>query len=198
MTGAGPATAGAAPAPPTPSPVPVVVGPYRLDGLGAVSGVLAGRLLAGEGAHVLVVDVTPAALGPVRISATLRGGSLGIELSGGTDGARDALRAALGDLASTLAAAGLDAGVSVTEQTAQSGPDARGPDTRDPGGPGSDAPDSRPRDPGARDPGDRDGTAPVGDHGRGRPGDPDSATAPLLAAARAGRDATGPRLDVRV
>lgn len=98
-----------------PAPVPVVVGPYPLDQLGPVSGILAGRLRAGEGAHTLVVQVNPAALGPVRVSASLRNGSLSIELSGGADAARDAMRSSLGDLVAALSGSGVDAVVTVNE-----------------------------------------------------------------------------------
>jgi hypothetical protein len=162
----------------------VVVGPYPVDGLGPVAGILAGRLRAGAGSHTLVVQISPAALGPVRVSATLRNGSLAIELSGGGDSVREALRSSLVDLAASLSGVGIEAAVSFGETRPS---DAGG--TRD-GGP---APDlsgqdgsgaGRGGDP-SRRADDTAGTAP--------PESPGPVTAPAPP-----RPGTASRIDVRI
>ncbi|MGF1648184.1 MAG: flagellar hook-length control protein FliK [Kineosporiaceae bacterium] len=165
------------------------VGPYALDGLGPVSRVLAGRLLAGDGAHTLVVHLNPAALGPVRVSATLRGGALGIELSGGTEGAREALRASLSELSASLAGAGLDAGVRVTDLVAEGRPAGVG---------GHEQPGGRETSP---DPRDRGGDRPnAAERGDLRPGAPRAGqnAGSAVAIALADRSGSGPRLDIRI
>jgi hypothetical protein len=164
----------------------VVVGPYPVDGLGPVAGILAGRLRAGEGSHTLVVQISPAALGPVRVSATLRNGSLAIELSGGGDSAREALRSSLGDLAASLSGAGIEAAVTLGETLPS---DTGG--TRD-GGP---APDL------SRDGRDGSGAGRGGDPSR-RAGDtagttPAESPGPVTAPAPP-RPGTASRIDVRI
>ncbi len=95
---------------------------------------LAGRILplrdAGDGVHRLTAHVHPADLGPVQIVAELRAGAIHLHLSGASDAAREALRAALPDLRRELEEAGLSPGgldVGLNGQSA--GPDGRGQDT---------------------------------------------------------------------
>jgi flagellar hook-length control protein FliK len=108
------------------------VGPYAMADLSAVAGTLSGRLRGGDGAHTLVVHLSPEALGPVVVNATLRDGSLEIRLAGGVEAARGALRDALGDLTATLAASGTDVTVTVDDLLALQPPSASNSPSPDP------------------------------------------------------------------
>ncbi len=110
LTGAVPAAAGQLTAAAT------ATGPFTLARLDAVPDLLAAAI-ATRGGHQLVVELSPAALGPVRVRATLRDGSVTVELTGGADVAREALRGVLADLSAALSAAGVDADVTVREST---------------------------------------------------------------------------------
>jgi flagellar hook-length control protein FliK len=74
-----------------------------------LAGPIATMRTAGPGEHVLVVRVSPASIGPVRVLAHITADGVRIELLGGTDQARELLRAALPDLRRDLAAVGLQA-----------------------------------------------------------------------------------------
>lgn len=63
-----------------------------------------------DGTHTITVDITPDELGPVRVEVQLREGNVELRLSGHSEAARDALRAALPDLRRALEAAGVGTG----------------------------------------------------------------------------------------
>lgn len=90
-----------------------------------------------DGTHRLTVDLTPAELGPVRLTVALRGGEMHLLLAGHTEATREALRAALPDLRRLVEAAGLTAGAFDVQPdrpdphagwsgSSGGGPDARG------------------------------------------------------------------------
>ena len=79
-----------------------------------LAGPIASLRTAGDGEHVMVIRVTPDTIGPVRVLAHFGAEGIRIELLGGTDQARDAVRAALPDLRRDLAGVGLQADLSLT------------------------------------------------------------------------------------
>ena len=119
------ATSAAAPAPHTPVPLPGAVATAPAAPVDALSApapapaATAAQLVAPittvhrrgvEGTHTLTVEITPEALGPVRISVELRDGNVELQLAGHSEAARDALRAALPELRRALEAAGVGSG----------------------------------------------------------------------------------------
>ena len=114
-------TGAATPAPAAPAPA----APAEPRALAEQLGVrLSALRSAGPGEHLLTLRVEPDSIGPIRVLAHIGTEGVRIELLGGTDQARDALRAALPDLRRDLAAAGLGADLNL-------GADLRG---QDPGG----------------------------------------------------------------
>lgn len=73
---------------------------------------------AGPGTHVLTMRVEPEHFGPVRVVAHIGTDGVRIELLGGTDAARDALRQALPDLRRDLAGVGLSAELDLGHRSA--------------------------------------------------------------------------------
>lgn len=63
-----------------------------------------------DGTHRLSIEVTPEALGRIRVEVELRDGQVALTIAGGSDAARDALRAALPELRRVLEAAGVSTG----------------------------------------------------------------------------------------
>ncbi|MCL3860861.1 flagellar hook-length control protein FliK [Actinotalea sp. K2] len=96
----------AAPAAPEPRPLAEQIG-VRLAALRG----------AGDGQHVLTLRVDPDTFGPVRVVAHIGPEGMRIELLGGSDQAREALRAALPDLRRDLAATGLTADLGLGQGT---------------------------------------------------------------------------------
>ncbi|WP_218022849.1 flagellar hook-length control protein FliK, partial [Cellulomonas biazotea] len=115
----------AAPQAPTPASTPLPFAEQlgaRLTGLGGLA----------HGRHVLTVPVDPEHLGPVRVVAHIGPESVRVELVGGTEAAREALRGSLADLRRDLSrdlGAGLDVQVGVGgDAPSRERPDAdRGP-----------------------------------------------------------------------
>lgn len=138
-TAATPTTAPASPQ--TPAEVPLAE---------QLSGRLTSLRSAGPGQHVLTLRVDPESIGPVRVVAHIGADGVRIELFGGNDQAREALRQAMPDLRRDLLAAGLAGGLDLGTG---SGPGLRGQGTgtgtgaeggagqgRAPGGNGSERP----------------------------------------------------------
>jgi flagellar hook-length control protein FliK len=71
----------------------------------------------GDGVHRLTLRVEPEAIGAVRVVAEVRGDAVRLELFGGTEAAREALRAALPDLRRDLAGTGLQAQLDLGSST---------------------------------------------------------------------------------
>ena len=113
---AGPQPAVAVPAP-VAAPVPVVA-PSVADQIGVR---LAGLRTAPLGEHIMTMRVDPESMGPIRVVAHIATDGVRIELLGGTDHAREALRAALPDLRRDLAATGLQADLDLAGQNRQNG-----------------------------------------------------------------------------
>jgi hypothetical protein len=63
-----------------------------------------------DGVHRMVLQLHPAELGAVQITAELREGTIHLQLHGATEVGRDALRASLDDLRRDLSDAGISAG----------------------------------------------------------------------------------------
>jgi flagellar hook-length control protein FliK len=103
-----------APAPHAPASAPTLPDPA------AVATQLTARLgalrTAPAGDHVLTVRVDPDSIGPVRVVAHIGADGVRIELAGGTDAARDALRTALPDLRRDLAGLGMSADLDLADQ----------------------------------------------------------------------------------
>jgi flagellar hook-length control protein FliK len=59
-----------------------------------------------DGIHQLTIHLNPVDLGPIRITAEVRGGDIHVHFAGATDAARDALRAALPELRKELQGSG--------------------------------------------------------------------------------------------
>nr|WP_240948376.1 flagellar hook-length control protein FliK [Planosporangium mesophilum] len=59
-----------------------------------------------DGVHRLTIHLNPGDLGPIRVTAEVRGGDIHVHFAGATDAARDALRAALPELRKELQASG--------------------------------------------------------------------------------------------
>lgn len=78
-----------------------------------LAGPIASLRTAGDGEHVMVIRVSPDSIGPVRVLARIGAEGVRIELIGGSDAARDALRTALPDLRRDLAGVGLQANLSL-------------------------------------------------------------------------------------
>ncbi|NCT92648.1 flagellar hook-length control protein FliK [Cellulomonas sp. APG4] len=93
---------------------------------------LAALRTAAQGEHVLTLRVDPESMGPVKVVAHIGADGVRIELLGGTDQAREALRAALPDLRRDLVAAGLSPDLEL------------GTGASDQGGPGSGDADATP------------------------------------------------------
>ncbi|NMR21044.1 flagellar hook-length control protein FliK [Cellulomonas fimi] len=89
-----------------------------------LAGPLATLRTAAPGEHVIVVRVSPDTIGPVRVLAHIGAEGVRIELLGGSDHAREALRAALPDLRRDLAGAGLQGQLSLGTGKEQAGSDA--------------------------------------------------------------------------
>ena len=87
-----------------------------------LAGPIASLRTAGAGEHVMVIRVSPDTIGPVRVLAHIGTAGVRIELLGGSDAARDALRAALPDLRRDLAGAGLQANLSLGPNSSTGGP----------------------------------------------------------------------------
>src|SRR5690606_15591403 len=129
-----PSTSVAAPAPaaathpdaptavPAATPAPVTSGAPQVANL---SDQLTPRITAlrnaGPGQHVLTVRVDPETFGPVRVVAHISAEGMRIDLVGGTEQAREALRQALPDLRRDLAGSGLQAELNLGPDT-DSGP----------------------------------------------------------------------------
>ncbi|MGQ0632756.1 MAG: NlpC/P60 family protein [Sporichthyaceae bacterium] len=73
-----------------------------------------------DGTHRMSVELQPDSLGPVRIEVELSGGQIDLRLAGGSEAARDALRAALPDLRRALESAGITVGATQVD-TADAG-----------------------------------------------------------------------------
>ena len=56
-----------------------------------------------DAVHRMTVEVTPEGLGPVKVTAEVSGGALHVSLAGASEAARQALKAAVGDLQRELA-----------------------------------------------------------------------------------------------
>jgi flagellar hook-length control protein FliK len=76
----------------------------------------------GNGEHVMSIAVDPEHFGPVRVIAHITPDAVRIELLGGTDQSREALRTSLADLRRDLAGSGLHAELSLGRD-AQTGND---------------------------------------------------------------------------
>ncbi|WP_127126468.1 flagellar hook-length control protein FliK [Georgenia sp. SYP-B2076] len=100
-----PAVTAAAPAAPLVSTTPSTPVPLTEQ----LTGPLARLRTAPAGDHVLTLRVDPEHLGPVRVVAHINGEGVRIELFGGTDASREALRHVMTDLRRDLAATGLNA-----------------------------------------------------------------------------------------
>jgi flagellar hook-length control protein FliK len=61
-----------------------------------------------DGEHKLTVHLHPVDLGPITVTAQVRGNDIQLDLGGATEGAREALRAALPELRRELERAGFD------------------------------------------------------------------------------------------
>jgi flagellar hook-length control protein FliK len=59
-----------------------------------------------DGVHRLTIHLNPVDLGPISVTAEVRGGDIHVHLAGATDAAREALRAALPELRRELQASG--------------------------------------------------------------------------------------------
>jgi flagellar hook-length control protein FliK len=59
-----------------------------------------------DGVHRLTIHLNPVDLGPISVTAEVRGGDVHVHLAGATDAARDALRAALPELRKELQGSG--------------------------------------------------------------------------------------------
>ncbi|WP_336922291.1 flagellar hook-length control protein FliK [Aquipuribacter sp. SD81] len=95
------------------APVPVApghtgaspdLGPFTLEQLDRAAAVTRARLATSAVGDVtrLVVHLSPAELGPVRVTAELTPAGLQVSLAGGDEATRDALRQSLGDLRDSL------------------------------------------------------------------------------------------------
>ncbi|WP_210766408.1 flagellar hook-length control protein FliK, partial [Cellulomonas algicola] len=115
-TSTGPTHPNAAPTGPTPAPAPFA------EQLGARLTALGGLA---HGRHVLTVPVDPEHLGPVRVVAHIAADQVRVELVGGTEASREALRGALADLRRDLARdlGGLDVQVGVGGDAPSDRPD---------------------------------------------------------------------------
>jgi len=154
-------------------PAPAATAMAQLVGQ-QLGGPVAALARAGNGVHQITVHLRPAELGAVQVVASFGDAGTTVQLRAGTDATREVLRAALADLGTDLAAAGVQgASVEVSDQ-----PPSHHPGTGHPG-----------NETGRRTP------APVelpGGTGRSRDADP---TPP--AAGRAG-PARGRALDIHV
>lgn len=61
----------------------------------------------GDGTHRMMIELHPADLGQVNVEVRIREGQLSIALAGGSDEARDSIRASLPELRAELSSAGL-------------------------------------------------------------------------------------------
>nr|WP_275941331.1 flagellar hook-length control protein FliK [Planosporangium flavigriseum] len=59
-----------------------------------------------DGVHRLTIHLNPVDLGPISVTAEVRGGDIHVHLAGATDAAREALRAALPELRKELQGSG--------------------------------------------------------------------------------------------
>jgi flagellar hook-length control protein FliK len=91
-----PAAAPAAPAPAA-TPAPAMQLAERIAPLGK----------GPDGVHRLTIHLNPEHLGPISVTAEVRGGDIHLHLAGATDAGREALRAALPDLKKELLGSGL-------------------------------------------------------------------------------------------
>jgi len=112
----GPQPAAAVPTP-VAAPAPVVV-PSVAEQIGVR---LASLRTAPLGEHIMTMRVDPESMGPIRVVAHIAADGVRIELLGGTDHAREALRAALPDLRRDLAATGLRADLDLADLARQDG-----------------------------------------------------------------------------
>jgi len=94
---------------------------------------LASLRTAPLGEHVMTMRVDPESIGPVRVVAHIATDGVRIELFGGTDHAREALRSALPDLRRDLASTGLSADLDLAGSSRQNGGRGDGAGTREPG-----------------------------------------------------------------
>jgi flagellar hook-length control protein FliK len=90
--------------PGAPVPAAPALGPQVAEQLRAT---VPGLRAAGVGQHILTLRVEPESIGPVRVIAHIGVDGVRVELLGGTEAARDALRQALPDLRRDLAGSGL-------------------------------------------------------------------------------------------
>jgi flagellar hook-length control protein FliK len=117
-----PSAAPAAASAPRPAP-PATPAPLAQQ----VSAQLFALKSAGNGEHVLTMQVTPDTLGPVTVRAHVGGDTVRIELIAPTELGREALKAILPDLRRDLAQGGLPASLALsTSTTASSDPNAAG------------------------------------------------------------------------
>lgn len=150
-TGAASSAAAPAPAAPTTRPADVVptqrTAPAEVPVLATQLGTrLVSLRTAPLGEHVMVLRVEPDSIGPVRVVAHIAKDGVRVELLGVTDGARDALRAALPDLRRDLVAAGLPSDLALGARTQDGAAQGRHGAPGQPGHPGD-------GDRGARTPG---------------------------------------------
>lgn len=150
------AAAAAAPAPATPTGRPADVVPTQRTApveVPVLATQLGTRLVslrtAPLGEHVMVLRVEPDSIGPVRVVAHIAKDGVRVELLGVTDGARDALRAALPDLRRDLVAAGLPSDLALGARTQDGAAQGRHGAPGQPGHPGQPGDGDR----GARTPG---------------------------------------------
>jgi hypothetical protein len=94
----------------------------------------------GDGTHRLTVQLQPVGLGPVSVTAEIRGTDIQLHLAGGTDAGRDALRSALPQLHQELT----QAGFTTTTVDLQNTPTNYGTPTGPGGWPGGGAPGGAP------------------------------------------------------
>ncbi|WP_241795422.1 flagellar hook-length control protein FliK, partial [Microbacterium sp. C5A9] len=159
MAGVGQVTATA-----VPTAIPTAVPTSTPDAPRTVAAQVAPAVLSiaqrPAGTHHLTMTVNPDSLGPVTVRAHIgQGGEVQVELVGGTDAGRDALRSIVADLRRDLAAVAPHATLSVSTGTSAEASAGRG------GQPGADgsATDQGTAREGARDQGGRRAAADRGD-----------------------------------
>ncbi|NHC16230.1 flagellar hook-length control protein FliK, partial [Motilibacter deserti] len=105
-----PTTGNVVPSAPAAPERPQAHAPAHTPVASQVSTHVAGLMNGPDGVHRMVMQLHPADLGQVQIIAELRDGRVHLQLTGGTEAGREALKAALPDLKRDLADAGLSTG----------------------------------------------------------------------------------------
>jgi flagellar hook-length control protein FliK len=100
-------TGAAASAPPVATPLPLAA---------QVAGPVFTLAAAGNGEHVMTIDITPENLGPITVRAHVGSEGVRVELFAPSDLARDALRAILPDIRKDMGGAGLGGTLDLSSQ----------------------------------------------------------------------------------